>query len=98
PDVTQPAALQPEPPPALEAVEPSVTDVVVSSSAVSSSAPTHLPAPNDEPFELSDNDFEPLLRAFEPEPAPFSCQLSLEAGRALSECSFHREEGGDFVN
>jgi hypothetical protein len=26
-----------------------------------------------------------------------SCELSLEAGRAISECSFHRDEGGNFA-
>ena len=47
-------------------------------------------------YELSDHEFEcePL---FEPEIAPISCQLSLEAGRTISDCSFHRQEGGNLV-
>lgn len=51
---------------------------------------------DDDAYELKDGDYEPL-RALEPELAPVSCQLSLEAGRTLSECAFHREEGGNFI-
>jgi hypothetical protein len=51
---------------------------------------------SDDEVELSDADFEPLR---EPETAKpsnaASRELSLEAGRAISECSFHRDEGGD---
>jgi hypothetical protein len=91
PDVTQPAAnvaaLRPTEPP-LDAIEQAIDALGEGSS--------EFPPPNDEPYELDDGDFEPL-RAFEPQLAPISCQLSLEAGRALSECSFHREEGGNFI-
>jgi hypothetical protein len=36
------------------------------------------------------------LPDLEPPADSVSCQLSLEAGRAISECSFHRGAGGDF--
>lgn len=52
---------------------------------------------SDDELELSDADVEPLR---EPElPSQLdavSRELSLEAGRAISECSFHRDEQGDF--
>lgn len=65
----------------------------------------------DEEFELGDDDVEPLREAIEPlhempreTPAALaqpqvatSCELAFEAGRAVSECSFHRDEGGDFA-
>ncbi len=49
----------------------------------------------DDAVELSDDDVEPL-REPAAESNGISCGLSFEAGRAISECSFHRDEGGDF--
>jgi hypothetical protein len=50
--------------------------------------------PSEEAIQLGDDDVEAVS---EPEPVRENgilCQLSLEAGRAISEYSFHRDEGG----
>jgi hypothetical protein len=95
PDVTQPAAVQPapvsEPEPEPISPEPEPEPEPISATALPAE-----PADDGDAYELNDGDFEPL-RAFEPELAPVSCQLSLEAGRAISECSFHREEGENLI-
>jgi hypothetical protein len=55
----------------------------------------------DEPFELDDSDVEPV--PIDPEPLHsqieprLRCQSSLDAGRAIGECSFHRDGGGDLA-
>lgn len=55
----------------------------------------------DEPFELSEDDVEPVQLVSEPRPSHIArvlgCEMSLEAGRALAECSFHRDESADFA-
>jgi hypothetical protein len=98
PDVTQPAAVAAEiVAPERALLEPPPLDAIEEAIDALAEMPSEVPPPaDDEPYELKDGDYEPL-RAFEPDLAPISCQLSLEAGRALSECSFHREEGGNFI-
>ena len=60
--------------------------------------------------ELAELDPLDLVEEVEPspEPAPISrfsqtmtrlrCEVALEAGRAIAECSFHREEGADYAS
>ena len=51
----------------------------------------------DEPYELNDQDVE-QVGVPDGETHGVSCQLSLEAGRAISECSFHRETQRDVTD
>jgi hypothetical protein len=59
-------------------------------------------ARDDEPIELSDDDVLALSEPppAEPRPSHFAtrlgCSAAFEAGRAVSECSFHRKGGEDF--
>jgi hypothetical protein len=55
----------------------------------------------EEPFELDESDVEPVRSDYTPRhsrvEALLTCSVSLNAGRAIGECSFHRDGGGDFV-
>jgi hypothetical protein len=55
----------------------------------------------EEPFELDESDVEPVRSDYTPRhsriEARLTCSVSLNAGRAIGECSFHRDAGGDFV-
>lgn len=52
----------------------------------------------DEEFELvGDAEVEALTGPQPLREGDVPCELSLEAGRAISECSFHRDNGGDFT-
>jgi hypothetical protein len=53
------------------------------------------------PFQLDDDDVEPV--ELEPTSSPsgveqrLTCEMSFDAGRAIAECSFHRDTGGDLA-
>jgi hypothetical protein len=58
-------------------------------------------ADGEAPFQLDDDDVEPV----ELEPSSsrsgveqrLTCEIAFDAGRAIAECSFHRDAGGDFA-
>jgi hypothetical protein len=80
-----------------------LTPVVALGAEYGANAPDADERDTDAAFELSDEDVEavpnaePLREAAPPHQDEISCELCLEAGRAISECAFHRDAGGDFA-